>query len=107
MPTKLRSIRLSTTEDNKLKALALAGHFDSVTAFIRHQLGLNPVPTDLRENLDMELTDARAIMDLMVQQSKMTDEILRGMKRIGKSLGVDTATPALPAVTEQSKLQRV
>jgi hypothetical protein len=91
----LLNIRISASERVKLKALAQTGGFNTLSAFVRHQLGLSTTAKiDGDAVPDKEVIDLDNILPLLVFQSDMLKEILRGVKRTAKSMGVDTEVVA-------------
>jgi hypothetical protein len=110
MRVKLRSIRLTVAEDNRLKAAALAGKFSDVSSLIRHQCGFAPDSPDSRTLTDEgDVLDSANILKAMTAEIERIDELRILVKRLCKERGIDThvvlVTPN-PNI-KQTKLQQV
>lgn len=86
----LLNVRISASERIKLKALAQTGGFTNLSQFVRHQLGLSATADiDADAVPDKEVLDLEHILPAMSFLQDQNKEIVRGVKRIAKSLGVN------------------
>lgn len=93
----LLNIRISASERIKLKALAQTGGYTNVSAFVRHQLGLRETAlTDGDVVPDKDVIDLEHILPYMSKIHDLQEHTYRGVKRIAKSLGLDTEASVGP-----------
>jgi hypothetical protein len=94
----LLNIRISASERVKLKGLAQTGGFKTLSAFVRHQLGLSiTAKIDADAVPDKEVIDIENILPIMTFHGDQLKDIQRGVKRIAKQLGVNTEPMAQSA----------
>src|SRR4029077_15810696 len=87
----LLNVRISASERIKLKALAQTGGFTNLSQFVRHQLGLSVTAlVDGDAVPDKEVIDLENILPYMSKIHELQEHTYRGVKRIAKSLGLDT-----------------
>jgi hypothetical protein len=101
----LFNMRITASERIKLKALAQSSGFKSLSAFGRHQMGLNPeAPGESDAVPDRDVVDLEHILPILTFQQDQLKEIVRTMKRIAKHLGVETEAAPFANPSKPSKI---